>query len=121
MKRHLRIFDHAIATLLQSPARTLVVVSVYSMLVATVVSLVLYVDAHHREADALLASAPEIVVQRIRGGRHELLALDRAAEIREIRGVGAVSPRVWGSRRRLPSGARIRFHPRPCRCERVAS
>jgi hypothetical protein len=96
MKRHLRIFDHAIATLLQSPIKTLVVVSVYSLLVATVVSLVLYVDAHHREAEALLASAPEIVVQRVRGGRHELLPLDRAAVIGEIRGVGRVVPRVWG-------------------------
>lgn len=96
MKRHLRILDHAIATLLQSPIKTLVVISVYSLLVATVVSLVLYVDAHHREAEALLASAPEIVVQRIRGGRHELIPLDRAVEIREIHGVGSVTPRVWG-------------------------
>ena len=96
MRRHLRILDHAIATLLQSPIKTLVVVSVYSLLVATVVSLVLYVDAHHREAAALLRSAPEVVVQRIRGGRHEPLPLDRAATIRTIRGVGEVTPRVWG-------------------------
>lgn len=96
MKRHLRILDHAVATLLLSPIKTLVVVAVYSLLVATVVSLVLYVDAHHREAEALLASAPEIVVQRIRGGRHELIPLDRADEIRGIRGVGSVTPRVWG-------------------------
>lgn len=96
MRRHLRILDHAVATLLQNPLKTLVVISVYSMLVATVVSLVLYVDAHQREAEALLTSAPEIVVQRLRGGRHELMPMARAAEIRSIRGVGDVTPRVWG-------------------------
>lgn len=96
MRRHLRILDHAVATLLQSPLKTLVVVSVYSLLVAALVSVVLYVDAHQREAGYLLRSAPEIVLQRIRGGRHELVPLDRAAEIRGIRGVGEVTPRVWG-------------------------
>ena len=107
MKKHLRILDHAVATLLQSPLKTFVVISVYSLLIAVVVSLVLYVDAHDREAEALLASAPEIVVQRIRGGRHELLSLDRAAEIREIRGVGSVTPRVWGYSYDPPSQATL--------------
>lgn len=96
MKRHLRILDHAIETLLQQPGKAIVIVSVYAVLVAVVLSLVLYLDAHRHEAEALLASAPELVVQRLRGGRHELLPVERAEAIRGIRGVGEVTPRVWG-------------------------
>ena len=96
MRKHLRILDHAVATLVQSPFKTLVVISVYSLLVATLASVVLYVDAHQREAEALLESAPEIVVQSIRGGRQDLVPVDRAADIRTIPGVGEATPRVWG-------------------------
>jgi ABC-type lipoprotein release transport system permease subunit len=96
MKRHLRILDHAVETLLHSPFKTAVIIVVYALLVAAVVSVVLYVDAHQREAEALLASAPELVVQRVRGGRHELMPIERAAVVGEIRGVGAVKARVWG-------------------------
>jgi ABC-type lipoprotein release transport system permease subunit len=107
MSRHLRILDHAVSTLLQSPFKTFVITSIYSLLVATVVSLVLYVDAHHREAEALLRSSPDVVVQRLRGGRHELSPSDRAGVIREIRGVSDVTPRVWGYSFDPPTGATL--------------
>jgi len=96
MKRHLRILDHAVATLWLNPLKTLVVLAVYSMLVAVLLSLVLYVDAHKREAASLLAVSPEIIVQQLRGGRHELVPVALGNEIRGIRGVGEVTPRVWG-------------------------
>ena len=105
MIRHLRIFDFAIASLLRSPAKTLVTITVYSALVAAVASLMLYVKACRREAHGLLAEAPDIVVQTIRGGRHNLIPLARADAIRDIRGVGAVKTRVWGYSFDPPSGA----------------
>lgn len=105
MIRHLRIFDFAIAALVRSPAKTLVTITVYSVLVAAVVSLMLYVKACRREAHGLLAEAPDIVVQTIRGGRHNLTPSARADTIRDIRGVGAVKPRVWGYSFDPPSGA----------------
>ncbi len=107
MIRHLRIFDFAIAMLRRNPAKTLVVVVVYSLLVAIMASLLFYLRACRRESHHLLADSPEIIVQRVRGGRHELTPVDRADGIREIRGVGDVTPRVWGYSYDPPTGATL--------------
>jgi len=109
VNRHFRVFDFAIATLRRNPMKTLVVVVVYSLLVAVLASLLLYLQACRREARHLLAGSPEIVVQRVRGGRHELIPVERADVIREIRGVGVVTPRVWGYSFDPPTGATLTF------------
>ena len=105
MSRHWRILDFAVATLLRSPVKTVVIVIVYAFLVGVLASLLLYLEAHRREADRLLETAPEIVVQRLRGGRHELTPVSRAEPIRQIRGVAEVTPRVWGYTYDPPTGA----------------
>jgi len=96
VRRHLRILDFALAGLARRPGKTLVVVTVYALLVGLFASLLLYVNALRGETRKLLADAPDLVVQRIRGGRHELVPLDRGPEIARIRGVADVRPRVWG-------------------------
>lgn len=109
MNRHLRVLDFALATLLRNRAKTVVVVVVYSLLVGLVASLLLYVGALRREAHQLLGAAPEIIVQRLSGGRHELIPVERAAAIRALRGVGGVAPRVWGYYYDPPTGATYTF------------
>lgn len=107
MRRHLRILELALATLRRHAARTLVVVVVYAALVCLFASLLLYLDTQHRETHALLAGAPELVVQRLTAGRHELVPVDRVARIAAIRGVGDVVPRVWGYQYDPPTGATL--------------
>ena len=107
MRRHLRIFDFAVANLRRRPAKFLVVILVYSILVAAIASLMMYVNAFRREARFLLAESPEIIVQRLRGGRHELSPIERAEAIRAIRGVGTVTPRVWGYYFDPPTGVTL--------------
>lgn len=109
MKKHLRILDFAVASLGRNPAKTLAVLTIYSLLVAVVASLLLYLQACRREVRHLLSASPEIVVQRTRGGRHELSPVGRAAAIRDIRGVGRVSPRIWGYSFDPPTGATLTF------------
>ena len=76
MNRHLRIFDFAIAGLRRNAAKTMVVITVYSLLIAVLASLLLYLGALRSESRDLLAESPEIVVQRMRGGRHELIPIE---------------------------------------------
>ncbi len=109
MITHLRILDFAIAGLRRHPARTFVVVVVYSLLVAALASLLLYVRACHQESHELLANSPDIIVQRVRGGRHDLIPVEHAIAIREIRGVGAVTPRVWGYSFDPPTNATLTY------------
>jgi len=107
VRRHLRILDFAISGLLRARARSLVVIAVYSTLVCLFASLLLFVNALQRETHRLLGAAPDLIVQRIRGGRHELMPVDRAAPIGEIRGVVEVTPRVWGYAFDPPTGATL--------------
>ena len=107
MRRHLRILDFALANLRRRPAKFLVVVLVYATLVAALASLMMFVDAVRREARSLLDGSPEIIVQSLRGGRHELIPVERADSIRSIRGVGDVTPRVWGYSFDPPTGATL--------------
>jgi predicted lysophospholipase L1 biosynthesis ABC-type transport system permease subunit len=109
MNRHLRMLDAAVSALLRCRTKTLVVVAVYSLLVALLASLLLYVKTLRDESQRLLATAPEIVVQRLRGGRHELVPTGWADTIRAIRGVGQVTPRVWGYVYDIPTGANFTF------------
>ncbi len=109
MRRHLRILDFAVATLRRRPAKSAVVVLVYSMLVAGLASLMMFVNAVRRETRSLLEGSPEVIVQSLRGGRHELIPLERADSIRTIRGVGRVTPRVWGYYFDPPTGATLTF------------
>jgi len=105
MNHHLRICELAASTLARHRMKTVVVVTVYSLLVAVVASLLLYVQALRREARALLQDAPQLVVQRLTGGRHDLIPVERAEAIRAIRGAARVVPRVWGYSYDPPTGA----------------
>jgi len=107
MRRHIRIIDFAIANLRRRPTKSLVVILVYSILVAAIASLMMYVNAVRRESRFLLSESPEIIVQSLRGGRHDLIPIARADVIRAIRGVGTVTPRVWGYYFDPPTGATL--------------
>lgn len=105
MHHHVRISRLAASSLARQRAKTLVVIAVYSALVALVASLVLYVQALRRESRLLLAEAPELTVQKLTGGRHEPIPVAWAEAIAAIRGVQAVRPRVWGYAYDPPTGA----------------
>lgn len=107
MNHHLRILDFALAGLLRGWLKTTVIVAVYALVVGLVASMFLYVGALRREADALLEGSPELIVQRLTAGRHDLVPVARAREIVQIRGVISVRPRVWGYTYDPPSGATL--------------
>lgn len=104
MSPHWRLCDFAVSNLLRNRARTAVVLVVYSLLVALVASLLLFVRALRSEARLLLREAPEVVVQRLVGGRHEPIPVARAAAVEGLRGVRSVAPRVWGYSYDPPTG-----------------
>jgi len=48
------------------------------------------------EAANVLISSPDLVVQRIKAGRHDLIPTIYANKIAHIQGVGKAIPRIWG-------------------------
>ena len=84
------------SSLLRRWGRNLALLAVYSGIVFFLGSVMFFTNALKQEAALLLASTPEIIVQKIVAGRHDLIPLDYAEKIRKIRGVAEVQGRLWG-------------------------
>jgi ABC-type lipoprotein release transport system permease subunit len=96
LSRHGNILDFALSSLLRRKGKNLSLLVVYTLIVFVIASLIFFVQAMRREARLLLKEAPDMVVQRMIAGRHDLIPVDYGRRISAIRGVTAVSPRLWG-------------------------
>ena len=95
-ERQRGLIDFSVANLGRRKARNFALFLAYTVLVFLLASVVLYGDALRREARLLLADAPELVVQRLTAGRHDLLPADWLEKVQGLRGVRAVEGRLWG-------------------------
>ncbi len=96
IEKHLRILEFALSALFRQKLKNIVIVLAYALNVFIFSSAIFFSESLKDEAVALLEYSPELIVQRMRGGRHELVPLYYAEKIKQIRGVTAVTPRVWG-------------------------
>ncbi len=96
LERQRQLLDFALSSLARRPMKNLASLTVYTAVVFLLSSVMLMSHAIRREAAALLAGAPELVVQRLVAGRHDLIPTDRLATIRAVRGVAAAGGRLWG-------------------------
>jgi ABC-type antimicrobial peptide transport system permease subunit len=96
MARHLKILEYCLSSLMRRKYKNLALVAVFSVVVAVLASILFLTGALKKEAGELFIDAPQIVVQRIMGGRHDLIPLAWAEKIASIPGVGRVTPRYWG-------------------------
>ncbi len=93
---HFKILEYALSSLIRRKFKNLAIIIVYTFTVATLASILFLTHSLKKEAEYLLADAPELVVQRLSGGRHELIPLEYGETIRRIPGVAKVQPRLWG-------------------------
>lgn len=96
LSAHRNILDFALSSLLRRKARTLSLLAVYTLVVFVLASLVFFIQALKRESRVLLEGAPDLVVQRMVAGRHDLIPAAYGERIAAIRGVTRVVPRRWG-------------------------
>jgi cell division protein FtsX len=90
------LLEYALASLLRRKGKNIGLLAVYALLVFVLASVLMYTHALRSEASAVLAHAPEVVVQRMVAGRHDPMRAEALATLRAIRGVGAVEGRLWG-------------------------
>jgi ABC-type lipoprotein release transport system permease subunit len=95
-ERQRGLIDFSVANLGRRRGRNLGLFLAYTLLVFLLASVVLYGDALRREARLLLEDAPELVVQRLTAGRHDLLPANWLEKVQGLRGVRAVEGRLWG-------------------------
>ncbi len=96
MIRHLKIIDYAITSLWRRKYKSLAIIIAFTIIVTALASILFFSSSLKIEAAHVLDSAPDLIVQRIIGGRHDLIPIEYTDKIKNIPGVGTVSQRYWG-------------------------
>jgi ABC-type lipoprotein release transport system permease subunit len=96
LERQKYLIDYTLAALLRRKTRTLGLLLVYTLLVFLFGSVLLLSQGLRREAAVLLQDTPEVIVQRLIAGRHDLLPAAWLDTLRKIRGVSRAKGRLWG-------------------------
>jgi ABC-type lipoprotein release transport system permease subunit len=90
------IIDFTISSLLRRKVKNFGLLALYTLIVFILASTMFFTYSIKKEASLILKGAPEIVVQKIVAGRHDLLPVSYIDTIKNIRGVAAVESRLWG-------------------------
>jgi ABC-type lipoprotein release transport system permease subunit len=98
MRRQLAILDYALGAIRRRSGRNAAIAAGLALVLASFASVYFLVDALRGEFALGAAAMPDLTVQRMVAGRPALIEVtpERLAAIREIPGVRAVRPRVWG-------------------------
>jgi len=96
LERQQYLIDYTLAALLRRKTRNLGLLLIYTLLVFLFSSVLLLSQGVRREAAVLLQDAPEVIVQRLVAGRHDLLPAAWLDALRRIRGVSSARGRLWG-------------------------
>jgi len=96
IERQLALLDFTLASLARRKARNLGLLAVFALLVFLMASVMLFTRALRQEAAAVLAGTPEVILQRMVAGRHDLVPPGYRERLGRIRGVQKVEGRLWG-------------------------
>jgi cell division protein FtsX len=105
IERHRYFLDFTLSSLLRRKWKNISLVVVYASIVFLITSVLFFANAIRKEAEAVLENTPELVVQRMIAGRHDLIPLSYIDKIKAIRGVRNVTGRLWGYYFHQASGA----------------
>jgi ABC-type lipoprotein release transport system permease subunit len=93
-QRHL--IDFTLASLARRKTKNIGLLLAYTVLVFVLASLALFTQALRSEAAFVLAGSPEVILQRMVAGRHDLIPPGYIEKIGRIRGVQKQEGRLWG-------------------------
>ncbi|MFO0753607.1 MAG: FtsX-like permease family protein [Thermodesulfovibrionales bacterium] len=90
------IVDFTLSSLLRRKGKNAALALVYTFVVFILASVLFFTHALRKEASLVLRNSPDVVVQKMVAGRHDLVPADYAARLRKIRGVTGARLRLWG-------------------------
>ena len=96
IERQKNIIDFTLSSLFRRKGKNAALLAVYVLIVFCLASVMFFTQALKKEALFVLKEAPEMTIQRLMGGRQDLVPLRYADSIRKIRGVSSVMSRLWG-------------------------
>ncbi len=96
IERQRHVLDFTLASLARRRGKNLALLVVYTLTVFLLASVLFFTHALRREAAAVLRDAPELTVQRLAAGRHEMIAERHVAALAAVKGVSGARGRLWG-------------------------
>jgi ABC-type lipoprotein release transport system permease subunit len=96
IERQRNILDFTLSSLLRRKRKNIALISVYTLVVFFLASVLFFTHSIRKEASIILKASPEMIIQRLVAGRHELIPMSYIDKIKEIRGVSSVKGRLWG-------------------------
>ena len=87
IEKQRNILDFTLSSLWRRRGKNLALLVVYTLVVFSLGSVMFFTQALQNEAALVLKETPEIVVQKLMAGRHELIPLTLIQAISKIRGV----------------------------------
>jgi ABC-type lipoprotein release transport system permease subunit len=96
IERQKHIIDFTLSSLLRRKGKNAAIVIVYTLVVFMLASVVFFVQAIKREASVVLKDTPDMIIQRMSAGRHELIPVSYLDQMLSIRGVSTAQARLWG-------------------------
>lgn len=91
-----RVIAFTLGSIARRKKKNLTLMAVYTSVIFLLGSVMFFTSSIRQEASSVLEDAPEMMVQRLLAGRHDLIPVSYIDEIRRIRGVQSVEPRLWG-------------------------
>lgn len=96
IKKQTALIDFTLASLARRKLKNIGLLLVYTLIVFLLASVMLYTSALRREAAQVLQNSPEVIVQRMVAGRHDLIPPGYLEKLGRIRGVQKKEGRLWG-------------------------
>ena len=96
LRRQRYLLEYSLSSLARRPGKHLGLVLVYATIVFLLASTLLFTQSLRQEAALVLAESPELIVQRLLAGRHDLIPASYLEQLGKIRGVGERYGRLWG-------------------------
>jgi cell division protein FtsX len=96
LNKQRNLLDFGLSSLSRRRGKTLGMLAVYTAIVFLLASVMLFSHAIRREAATVLAKSPEVLVQRMVAGRHDLISARYLDVLKGIRGVQSAEGRLWG-------------------------
>jgi ABC-type antimicrobial peptide transport system permease subunit len=96
MERHKKILEYTLSSLFRRRYKNLALIAVFSLVVAVISSILFLTHSFKTEALKVLDGTPDLIIQKVSGGRHALIPVEYINRIKGIPGTGDVIPRYWG-------------------------
>jgi ABC-type lipoprotein release transport system permease subunit len=90
------LIDFTLSSLARRKVKNLGLLLIYTAIVFLLASVMLFTHALRRDAAQVLAHSPDVIVQRMVAGRHDLMPASYLDKIGNLRGVQKKEGRLWG-------------------------